>query len=154
DRPFRIVLSPTHRRVERRWSLENYAKLADYLTKDWGAFVSWLWGPGEEQEIDKVMSLCKEKTYKAPPTTFRELAAFVANHDLFSGNSNGPSHVAIAVGIMSLQLHGFTQASAWSPLNEDHQAVENHNGINQITVAEICTKLQNMKMHIGQFSHK
>jgi ADP-heptose:LPS heptosyltransferase len=54
----------------------------------------------------------------------RELAAFIANCDLFVGNSNGPSHVATSTEIPSLQLHGPTYAKSWSPLNERHQAVQ------------------------------
>jgi ADP-heptose:LPS heptosyltransferase len=115
DAPLRVVLSPTHRRERRRWPLDRYAELADWLVRDWGAAVIWLWGPGEEATIDAVQQLCKEATIKAPPTTLRELAALVANCDFFVGNSNGPSHIAVATGIPSLQLHGHTDGAAWTP---------------------------------------
>lgn len=111
----RVVLSPTHRREARRWPLTRYAALSDWLVHTWGAAVIWLWGPGEEEVIDQVRGLCCAATFKAPKTSLRELAALVANCDFFVGNSNGPSHIAVATGIPSLQLHGHTEGAAWTP---------------------------------------
>lgn len=113
--PYRIVLSPTHRREARRWPLTHYAALADWLTEIWGAAVIWLWGPGEEDVIDTVRAQCRQISYKAPATTLRQLAALIANCDFFVGNSNGPSHIAVAAGTPSLQLHGPTDPIAWTP---------------------------------------
>lgn len=124
DAPFRVALSPTHRREVRRWPLARYAKIAERLVQEWGASVIWLWGPGEEELIDDVMKRCRETTLKAPPTRFREMAALVANCDLFVGNSNGPSHVAVANRICSLQLHGPTKATSWCPCTEKHRALQ------------------------------
>jgi len=122
--PLRVALSPTHRRAVRRWPLAFWAQLAARLVRDWGAAVVWLHGPGEEEVIDEVMTLCSETTLKAPKTSFRELAALVGNMDLFVGNSNGPSHVAVAGDVCSLQLHGPTTAQAWCPINDRHRVVQ------------------------------
>ena len=83
-----------------------------------------MWGPGEEELIDKVMGLCKSLTFKAPPTSFREAAAIIANMDLFVGNSNGPSHVAVAVDVCSFQLHGHTDVTSWCPMSEKHRGIQ------------------------------
>ena len=121
--PLRVCIAPTHRRVERAWPLERWAALADHLVADWNAFVIWLWGPGEESVADAVMAECRELTHKAPKTSFREMAALMANCDLFLGNSNGPSHVAVAVDTPSIQLHGPTLARSWCPLSQRHRAM-------------------------------
>lgn len=120
----RVALSPTHRREARRWPLAAWASLADRLTREWGAACLWLHGPGEEPVIDEVMALCKEPSIRAPKTSFRELAALVANCDLFIGNSNGPSHVAVSTDICSLQLHGPTSGRAWCPDTPRHRFVQ------------------------------
>jgi ADP-heptose:LPS heptosyltransferase len=145
--PVRVVLSPTHRREERRWPLASYARLADFLVWEFKACVMWLWGPGEEEEIDSAMKLCTEKTYKAPRTSFREMAAFIANNDLFIGNSNGPSHVAIAVDTCSFQLHGPTQARAWCPFTERHQALQGAS-MAALSVEDVILGLQKMQQTI------
>jgi len=120
----KVALSPTHRREVRRWPLANYAALARRLVQQWQAAVVWIYGPGEEAVIDEVMAMCDVPTLKAPPTSLRELAAFLGNMDLFIGNSNGPSHIAVAVDIPSLQLHGPTLAVSWCPMTARHQAVQ------------------------------
>jgi len=149
----RIVLSPTHRREIRQWPLESYASIADYLVEKWGALVTWIWGPGiEESQIEQVMNLCQKKTYKAPKTSFRELTAFIANNDLFVGNSNGPSHVAVATDTASLQLHGHTLARSWCPLTNRHRAIQSPEGqlnpdsaMKAISVDQVIAELESMK---------
>ena len=123
DSPMRVALSPTHRRENRRWSARNWACLADQLVGRFGAGVVWVWGPGEEEEVKAIQSLCTAKTWMAPKTSFKELAAMIAQCELFIANSNGPSHVAVAVNTPSIQLHGPTDAPSWSPLTERHRVL-------------------------------
>ncbi len=149
--PLRVVLSPTHRRTPRQWPLERYAAIADFLAREWAAFVSWSWGPGEEHIVDQCIALTKTATYKMPATNFREMAAFIKSHDLFIGNSNGPSHVAVAVDICSLQLHGPTRSSSWCPQTEKHQALQapsQQGDISAITVEMVIDKLTAMRPQI------
>lgn len=144
--PLVVTLSPTHRRVPRRWPLDRYAALADRLVKDWGAEVVWLHGPGEEDLVARARAMCTTDTVLAPKTSFREMAALIANTDLFIGNSNGPSHVAVADNICSLQLHGPTQARSWCPMTEKHRAVEavQTRSMEEISVDAVWQALQAM----------
>lgn len=157
EAPLRVALSPTHRRPVRRWPLPRFAALADRLQEEWGATVLWVWGPGEEALIDEVRAFCRTPTVKAPKTSFREMAALVANCDLFIGNSNGPSHVAVATGICSLQLHGHTSAAAWCPLSEKHRAVQapefqqmRQPTLEGITPESVWTALEGMRATLDQ----
>jgi ADP-heptose:LPS heptosyltransferase len=123
--PLRVVMSPTHRRENRKWPAARYAELADRLTREWGAVIVWLWGPGpEKEEVEQIRKACKEPSFLAPATNFREMAAFVANADLFIGNSNGPSHVAVAVDTCSIQLHGHTDQRTWCPMSRKHRSIQ------------------------------
>jgi ADP-heptose:LPS heptosyltransferase len=121
---FRVLLSPTHRRLRRKWPDKEYIQLADMLVKDWGASVVWLWGPGEKEEVAAMVEQCQQTSHLAPATTLAEMAALMANSDLFVGNSNGPSHIAVATDLCSLQLHGSTFAHSWCPMNLRHRAVQ------------------------------
>lgn len=152
DAPLRVVLSPTHRREHRQWPKAAYAELADRLVREWKAAVIWIWGPGEESFIDATMALCQEKTIKAPPTSFREMAALIANCDLMVANSNGPSHVAVATEICSLQLHGHTMASAWCPLNDRHRAIQTGADMSQLSVATVWDSLADFHEQVQAFA--
>lgn len=144
DAAFRVVFSPTHRRANRRWPLDLYTKLADRLVEDLRAEIVWIWGPGEEEVVREAASRCRFPTIVSPATSFREMAAIVANCDLFVGNSNGPSHVAVAVGIPSLQLHGPTDPISWSPMTGIHDALSSKGSpMSEISVDDVLDRLNN-----------
>jgi ADP-heptose:LPS heptosyltransferase len=144
-----ISLSPTHRHAVRQWGRRQWAELADFLVREWGAKIVWIWGPGEEEFVDHIMDLTQSKTLKAPATSFRELAALLAQGDLFIGTSNGPSHVAVAAKTLSFQLHGPTQGPAWCPNNENHRFIEglsgNQKAMEFISLEEVVKGLNSMK---------
>lgn len=154
----KIVMSPTHRREVRKWPHESYLKLCEKLFKDWGAVITWVWGPGsEEAEIDRLIQTCKVPSYKAPKTTLMELAALINQHDLFIGNSNGPSHIAVASDTCSLQLHGHTDARSWCPMNSKHRAIQSKGfganrkqDLSDITVEAVWEQLKAFKPIIEQ----
>ncbi|MFW7380436.1 MAG: glycosyltransferase family 9 protein [Oligoflexus sp.] len=147
----RVIISATHRREIRQWPVERYAQIADRLQNEWGAAVTWIWGPGEEKIVESGMSFCSRPMLKAPATSFGELAALIANSDLFLGNSNGPSHVAVSADTCSLQLHGPTLAKAWCPLNERHMAIQAKR-MEDITVDEVWRKLRSLKPEVEKKS--
>jgi heptosyltransferase III len=120
----RVCLSPTHRRENRKWPKEYWSQLAQWIVNTLGGEVFWLWGPGELTEVSEYQAMCIAETKLAPKTSFRELAAFIAQTDLFIGNSNGPSHVAVSVNTPSIQLHGHTDAPSWCPLTPRHKAIQ------------------------------
>jgi heptosyltransferase-3 len=144
EAPVRVVLSPTHRREARRWPMARFAELSDRLRREWGASVLWLWGPGEEQDIEGAIALCQEQSFKAPKTSFREMAALIANCDVFIGNSNGPSHVAVAVDTPSLQLHGPTYGVSWSPNTPAHRYLQGQT-MEDLSVEGVLDALAEMK---------
>jgi ADP-heptose:LPS heptosyltransferase len=142
----RVVISPTHRRAHRRWPLAAFSKLAMGLIQNWGADIIWLWGPGEESLCDEAIAMTKLPTLKAPKTTFKELAALISNCDLFIGNSNGPSHIAVAADTLSLQFHGPTLASSWCPMTSKHHGIQSHDGtMKGLTTEEVWAELEKMK---------
>jgi heptosyltransferase-3 len=133
----RVMLSPTHRRAERRWPVECWAQLARWLQHKQGASVLWAWGPGESDEIDRLIKLAGGVGMKIPQTSFKELAAVIASCDLFIANSNGPSHLAVAVNTPSIQLHGPTRGKSWCPMTERHRMLQ-RSSMEEITVHEVC----------------
>ena len=147
--PLIVAMSPTHRREPRRWPLQHYAALADRLVERHGALVFWLWGPGEEDVADRALALSRQSTHKAPKTSFREMAALIANCHLFIGNSNGPSHVAVAGNVPSLQLHGPTLAASWCPSNERHHAIQAPE-LSLLAVDDVFTEVERMLPFVRQ----
>ena len=145
---FKVLISPTHRRHDRRWPLANFAELADCLQQKWGAKVLWICGPGEEGVLAAVGAKMQTPFLQAPMMNLREMLVLMKHCQLFIGNSNGPSHIAVASGIPSLQLHGPTEPMAWCPNTPQQQSVygvEDWPGpcaIDGISVGMVLARLQ------------
>ena len=127
-----ILLSPTHRRDVRRWPVEKYARLAEKLNAE-GYDTLWLWGPGEkdliEQGLEQIHQQFKEKQLVPPLWSLNEVAALSSLCALWVGNSNGLSHVAVAAGCKTVQLHGPTSPLSWTHSDkESHRAVQRKEG--------------------------
>ena len=157
----RVAIAATHRRKHRRWDLKKYGALADMLVRKWDAQIVWLWAPGEEEVVDEAMEYCEMVTFKSPPTEFRELVAMLSNCDLFIGNSNGSSHVAVAAGIHSLQIHGPSLARSWCPVNDRHHYVraseveiDGFGNMKDITIDSVWNELEVMKSNIQGAAQK
>lgn len=127
-----VLLSPTHRHPVRRWP--HYAALAKALVDTGNVVVIWLFGPGEEQLVSELHRQVQIQTASAangdlysvvaPLFSLREVAALASLCDLFVGNSNGLSHVAVAGGIKTVQLHGPTDPAVWT-----HSDAQRHIGL-------------------------
>ncbi len=142
----KVVLAPCHRREPRKWPASSYVALAEILVRDFNAQVSWIWGgPEEGEEVRNLQKRCNVATHVIPNTNFKELAAILAAHDIFIGNSNGPSHLAVAVGMKTLQLHGPTRGTSWSPCTAQHQILQGEEGdIATIPLAAVIEKTRAM----------
>jgi heptosyltransferase-3 len=136
--PFKVALSPTHRRENRRWPLENYIQLAERLVREKNAGIVWTWGPGEEGIIADLVQRTQVRTFASPRTRLKELTALLSKLDLFIGNPNGASHFAVAAGCATLKLCGpQTETRAWSPLTEKHRIVKVWDDIKNLSVEAV-----------------
>ena len=109
-----VGISPTSRRAARIWRAEGFAEIADNLIRKYKAKVIFLWGPGEEEKIDGIISLMKEKPFKSPLTTIAELVALISRLKLMITNDNGPMHMAQGLNIPNVVIFGPTQSVNWS----------------------------------------
>jgi ADP-heptose:LPS heptosyltransferase len=137
-RPF-ILLSPTHRRELRRWPADSYAALALELIKQKNVTIVWMWGPGEDAFVREIHNtlltllnaehLDQALSVFPPLLTLAEVAALAGRCQLWIGNSNGLSHVAVAGGAATVQIHGPTASAPWThPDTTRHTAVQRTEG--------------------------
>lgn len=124
-----ITLDPTHRRLTRRWPVEHYAQLVDLLAEaDPGLRFLPLWGPGEEDDIRTLTSLCHATDALLLPQhmlSLRGMAAVIERASLHVGNCSAPRHMAVAVGTPSCVIHGST-GDEWGYPSPEHVIVRAH----------------------------
>lgn len=137
-----FVLSPTHRHAVRRWPGEHFVELGLKLIEETGYSIVWLWGPSEDSVVYPLHELLRQRLSKRgldvqfslfPPLfSLREAGVLSQMANAWVGNSNGLSHVAVAAGANTLELHGPTLPQSWChPNHEKHKALQRNVGCTQ-----------------------
>ena len=93
-----IGLFPGAGHPSRRWPLEQFAELADYLIRNDDVRPIVFAGPEERSLIPQMKNLFPRSTIILDRLTIPQLAAAQARLAAFVSNDTGPMHVAAAVG--------------------------------------------------------
>jgi ADP-heptose:LPS heptosyltransferase len=164
------LLSPTHRRALRRWPIERYAKLASLIYRHCNDKIVWLWGPGERELAESAHSALIEidpdaasQSIIPPLLSLPEVAHLAGQCSIWIGNSNGLSHVAMAGGARTIQIHGPTHSAPWThPNNLNHTSIQRsagctrcesnvckqktHECMNELSVDEVFERYKHFRM--------
>ena len=111
-----IVIHPGSGGRKKNWPLDHYLALAEQL-RHANRHVVWSLGPAEtEQEaFGKLIPIL-------PCASLSELASHLTATRLYIGNDSGITHVAAAVGTLTVAIFGVTNPIVWAPRG-DHVTV-------------------------------
>jgi ADP-heptose:LPS heptosyltransferase len=116
-----VGLVPPSRQVTRRWPAESYARLGRLLRDKHGCRLKVFWGPGEKALADEVVRGIGAGAETIPETrTIAELARELAACRVVVSNCAGPKHVAVALGVPTVTIHGSSDPASWTPEHPDH----------------------------------
>ena len=141
------------------WPAERYGELARHLAKTHGVASVAAWGmPSELPLAEQIVAASGGHARLAPPTSMTQLAALCRRAAIFVGSDTGPMHLAVAVGVPTISLHGPSRAEwcgAYGPENirlqvryEEGSALERRKAddsamraIDVALVADACDRL-------------
>ena len=95
-----------------------------------------LWGPGDEDDAQKIKTGLNDSAILIPEATIDELSGLINKCDLIIANDSGPMHIAAALGIPTIGLFGPTNPKAHRPYSENSDYV-----IKEDLHCIICNKL-------------
>jgi ADP-heptose:LPS heptosyltransferase len=154
-----VLMNPGAGWPSKVWPAERYGELARRLAKAHGVTSVAAWGvPSELPLAKQIVATSGGHARLAPPTSMTELAALCRRAAIFVGSDTGPMHLAVAVGVPTISLHGPSRADwcgAYGPANirlqvryEEGSAVERRQAddsamraIDVALVAEACDRL-------------
>ncbi len=120
-----VCCAPASKRESRAWLPNRWAELGDLLMEICEANIILLWGPGEEQLMQVIAESMIAKPYIIPKTNLREMSAIIEKSHCVVSNSSGPGHIAAAVGIPTVTIHGPTTPVTWTyPDPKSHRYVQ------------------------------
>lgn len=113
-RPY-AVLQPGAAFATRRWQLENFAPLAEWLAAECNLAPVILLGPGERELRTEAEHVFRPPTVVVDGLDLRQLIALLARARIFVGHDTGPTHVAAAAGCPVVEIFGSSTPVYWRP---------------------------------------
>ena len=122
-----VIISPCSSKKTRNWSVENYAKIADYLVEKYQAHVIICGSPSpyEIEIAGKIEALCiNPVTNIAGKDTLKQLYLMMMSADLVISPDSGPIHISNAAGTPVIGLHIATIAKRSGAYNYPNLAID------------------------------
>ena len=120
DQIFRVALAPGSGHARKNWPLEHYAGLARLLEEQYKAEIWWILGPAEtgwQTELQKEFSAQELRLLQDLP--LGQLAAVLAEFQLYVGNDSGVTHLAAALSRPAVvAIFGPSDPVIWAPPGE------------------------------------
>ncbi len=126
-----VALHPGAGFETKRWPLERFLELADYLMEREGLQVVVTLGE-PLNDLERLLSGKRKRPMIAPSLNLKELAALYRRCRVVVAGDTGPLHLAAAVGCPTLGLFGPSEARRSGPFyrtdlcNKQHRVVQGH----------------------------
>ncbi len=121
-----IILHPGSGSKRKVWPSERFLSLAQILQDRLGSKILILFGPAEGSEVERVFDEMDPQAFiQVKGLSLLELASVMEGCRLFIGNDSGISHMASALGILTIAIFGPTDPRVWSPRGEKVWVVRN-----------------------------
>ncbi|MBA3256894.1 MAG: glycosyltransferase family 9 protein, partial [Pyrinomonadaceae bacterium] len=133
-----IGLFPGAGHPSRRWPLERFAELADFLARNDHVRILVFLGPEEHTFVQDIRRRFPPTTLILDKLAIPQVAAAQARLAVFVSNDTGPMHIASAVGTPVVLLLDKRAPQSYLPQGDRHQIIYS-SAINDVTVEEVYT---------------
>jgi ADP-heptose:LPS heptosyltransferase len=134
-------------RGEKRWQVNNFQDLADWITNTFDAKVIFLWGPEEKNVVNKL----HPKTGKqmvADLLPLPALSALIQRCNIFISPDTGAMHLSAAVGTPTLALFLNSDPVMFGPVGEKNRVIKSDNRTITIEmVKDVFGEMVQLQMH-------
>lgn len=136
-----IGLNPGSGTTYRRWPVERFAEVGNWLQVEYNAQLIILGGPREADLPLELAALINGRTTVITDTTPMQLAAIIQKCDLFVSNDTGPMHLSTALKTTTVALFGASNPVQWAPIWPQHTVIA-RNSMEEIAVEEVLSAVQ------------
>ncbi len=131
-----VGLFPGSGHAGRRWPLERFAELADFLIRNDRVRVIVFIGPEETGLVAQMRKVFPPSTIFFDRLAIQELAAAQARLTIFVSNDTGPMHIAAAVGTSVIVLMDRPTPHIFIPVGDRHRVMYGDT-VREITLDEV-----------------
>lgn len=133
-----VGLFPGAGHPSRRWPLERFAQLADFLARNDQLRILVFLGPEEQDFVQDIRRRFPPNTLVLDRLTIPQVASAQARLAVFVSNDTGPMHIAAAVGTPVVLLLDKRAPPSYLPQGDRHQIIYS-SAIDEVTVEEVYT---------------
>jgi ADP-heptose:LPS heptosyltransferase len=103
----------------KRWPVENFAEVGDWLAMETGAQLVLLGGPQDEELLTKLRETLRTQSISfVGKLSFPQIGALAAGAMLYLGNDTGLTHLAAASGAKTAMILGPSDPKRYAPFTE------------------------------------
>lgn len=115
-----FVIASSHR--EKDWALEKYARVIDYMDQKLDLQPMLIGGPSrlEKNNADEICRMCQAKPVIALERPIRTTMLQIAGSRLIVSPDTGPLHMAVALDVPTIGLHGYSDPRRCGPFRKYH----------------------------------
>ena len=115
-------------RGKKRWDLENFTRLADWIVGNFESKVIFIWGPEEKSMIKGIALKDENKLILSDLFPIPVLAALIERCNLFTSGDTGAMHLSVAVRTPTLALFLDSDPAKFGPRGKAHKIICSSNG--------------------------
>lgn len=121
-------------RGKKRWQVENFQKLADWITDSFDSKVIFIWGPEEKKAIQRIHTGSNDQII-SELFDLPVLSALIKRCDLLIAPDTGAMHLSVAAGTPTLALFLDSDPVKFGPQGEMHRILTAFDG--KISVGKV-----------------
>lgn len=129
-------------RLRKRWDLNNFIILADWITDNFDSKVIFIWGPEEKRMLREIALKDPNKQILSDLFPLPALAALIDRCNLFVSGDTGAMHLSAAAKTPTLALFLDSDPVKFGPRGEAHKIICSSNG--EIAVDRVRNAIKDM----------
>jgi heptosyltransferase-3 len=138
-----VALHPGSGSEQKNWPEAKWAELIRRLCAETTASLLMVGGEAEEDRLDRLALLVPtERVQVARSLPLVEVVQQLRQCSLFIGHDSGISHLAAAVGLLTIVLWGHTVEEIWRPQGDHVTIVREPGGLERIEVEEVLATVR------------
>ena len=141
-----IAIHPGSGSERKNWKIARWFTLLQWvqMKTDWNVLL--VGGEAEGARLDELTpAIARGRLHRAECLRLADLAALLAQCELFVGHDSGITHLAAAVGCKVVAIWGPSRRMIWEPLNQSVRIVEAPAGdLEQLTAGAVIDAVREM----------
>ncbi len=122
---------------QNRWKISNFKELINKLNRIENLCIYFTGSTADEEQIVQMIKAFGNSAGYLLNKPIPDVAAVIANSDLFITNDTGIMHVAGATDVPQISLFGPTNPLQWAPIGDNKYFIKKADDINSISVESV-----------------